>query len=154
MRLLYQGACVMEWRLLEEHAPDMPSKRDMARAVARDPVSQAKFFHLMVTLFLRHVLGVDISGGASGGAGFPDGFASEFGRGVFGLVKAYFGPIETQGRGGLHVHMLVFVAHYMRSYWLDRLRRGYCDDEVQRSLLRWRAAVFEKVGSMQFDSVE
>ena len=47
MKLLYDtgGATTTEcsWSLLEEHDPEMPSKRDMCRMVAADPVMQAVF---------------------------------------------------------------------------------------------------------------
>ena len=45
------------WRELEKHAPSMPSRSDMLRRVARDPVGQAMVFDVMVKLFLEHVLG-------------------------------------------------------------------------------------------------
>ena len=38
------------WRLLEEHAPEMPSTEEMLRRVSSDPVSQALLFDLMVKL--------------------------------------------------------------------------------------------------------
>ena len=101
MNLMYMGQCVNSWRLLEAEAPEMPSAEEMLRRVARDPVSQAQFFHMMVMLFLEHVLGVDVQGVAA------DGVASAWGAGLFGTVVAYFGPVETQGRGGLHPHMHV-----------------------------------------------
>ena len=76
----------------------MPSVQEMLRRVARDPVSQAVFFDLMIKLFLQHVLCVDLQ------AGWADGVASSGQPGVCGCVQAYFGPVETQGRGGLHPH--------------------------------------------------
>ncbi|KZT03540.1 uncharacterized protein LAESUDRAFT_636720, partial [Laetiporus sulphureus 93-53] len=29
--------------------------------------------------------------------------------GVFGYVNAYFGTVESQGRGTLHLHMLIWL---------------------------------------------
>ena len=39
--LMYEGADVQRWRLLEETAPEMPSTQEMLRRVAADPVAQA-----------------------------------------------------------------------------------------------------------------
>ena len=150
MRLLYEDAGVSEWRVLEEHAPEMPSKAEMLRRVAADPVSLAIFFDFMVRLFFKHVLGVDISRCSK----CADGVSSEYGRGVFGVVRAFLAPVETQGRGGLHFHMHIWILHPMRALLLEKLRCGDVDAELERGLKRWREAVFEKVASMQFDCVE
>merc|ERR1712087_1036969 len=64
--LMYEGASVQQWRLLEETAPVMPSTRDMLRRVAADPVSQAMVTNLMLELFLEHVVGVKAQRGATG----------------------------------------------------------------------------------------
>ena len=134
-------------RLLEEHAPTMPSIEKMRRLVARDPVGQALVFDLMLKLFLQHVLGVSPEMHA-------DGVASAGGFGVFGPVQAYFGPVESQGRGGLHPHMHVWLLHSMTSSLLAQLRAGEDVEGLEQKLERWRSAVLAKVASMQFDSVE
>ena len=150
VRLMYDGASVMEWKLIEEHDPDMPSKAEMLRRVAADPVTHALFFDMMIKLFLTHVLGVDTSGGRK----CPDGVASEYGRGIFGVVQAFLGPIETQGRGGLHTHMHVWILHALTALVLDRLRRGELNEDLAAKLAAWRSAVMEKVASIQFECVE
>ena len=119
------------------------------RNVAAEPASQARFFQEMETLFSEHFLGVDVNNRK----GHPDGLASQYGRGVYGPVRAYFAPVETQGRGGLHFHMCVWISQPLRAQLLDRLRRG-ADDALLQKLLGWRKAVLEKVASMQFDSTD
>jgi len=155
MKLLYDTGGSTEtlssWRLREEHGPDMPTKQEMLRMVAADPVSQAIFFDIMMKLFLLHVVGVDISDARWQ---YVDGVASATFIGIFGVVVAYFAPIETQGRGGLHAHMHLWILHPLTAPVLDRLRRGLLDKELAASLQRWRAAVIDKVASMQFDCVE
>ena len=150
MRLLYEDEPVAMWRLLERDEPDYVRKANMLKRVAEDPVSQALFSDLMMHLFLKHMLGVQ----PMGQRGFCDGAAFSGQPGLFGVVQAYFAPVETQGRGGLHAHMNVWVRHPMTALLLDKLRRGDVDDDMRRRLQRWRAAVLEKVGTMQFDSVE
>ena len=148
LNLMYRGEPVGSWRVLEEHAPAMPSTEEMLRRVARDPVSQALFFDLMVELFLEHVLGVDMQ------QRHADGVASSGGLGLFGCVLAFFGPVETQGRGGLHPHMHVWVLNPIDANLLDKLRSGDCDAELIEKLQRWRDSVLEKVATLQFDIVE
>ena len=70
------------------------------------------------------------------------------------MVVAYFAPIETQGRGGIHAHMHLWILPPLTATVLDRLRRGMLDKELAASLQRWRDAVIAKVASMQFDCVE
>ena len=62
---MHDGADVQRWRLLEETEPEMPSTRDMLRRVAADPVSQAMVTHIMLELFLEHVVGVSPQRGAA-----------------------------------------------------------------------------------------
>ena len=59
-----------------------------------------------------------------------------------------------QGRGGLHVHMHVWILGPLKSAILQRLRSGQCPPELVQQLRKWRRAVLEKVSTMQFDSVE
>ena len=150
MNLLYEGESVGAWRLLEEHAPPMPAVEEMLRRVARDPAAQAIFFDLMLRMFLEHVLGVLPHGSSSH---VSDGVAASGAVGAFGCVRAYLGPIETQGRGGLHPHMHVWVLQPMTAAFLARLRAGTVEGLAEK-VRSWRQAVLEKVGSMQFDSVE
>ncbi len=50
------------------------------RLIANNPVAGARFFHLAVQLFLKHVLGV--------GTDHP---------GLFGNTESYYGTVEQQG---------------------------------------------------------
>ena len=122
MRLLYNddfhgdpdGECrpVAAWRLLEEDDPDLGNKEDMIRRVAADPVSQALLSDLMMQLFLKHMLGVDFSVSS-------DSVAASTMPGLFGNVQAYFAPLESQGRGGLHAHISVWVKNAMGGWIID-----------------------------------
>ncbi|CAF2941478.1 unnamed protein product, partial [Rotaria sp. Silwood2] len=56
-----------------------------AEIIASHPVATAKFFHLLIS----NILNTMISGG------------------VLGPIKAYFGTVESQGRGSLHLHLLI-----------------------------------------------
>ena len=108
----------------------------------------AEFFDLTLRLFLRHVVGVSSDLHA-------DGVASACGvGGVFGPVLAYFAPVETQGRGGLHPHMHVWILHPFQASMLAKLRAGEEIPDLARRVDEWNAAVLEHVPTVQFDSVE
>jgi hypothetical protein len=62
-----------------------------AEIVASHPVATAKFFHLLIS----NILETMIVGG------------------VLGPIKAYFGTVESQGRGSLHLHLLIWLDHDM-----------------------------------------
>jgi hypothetical protein len=129
MRLLYEDAPVGEWCVLrDEGAPQMPSVSEMLRRVSRDPVSQAMFFRMMILLFLKHVLGVDA------GVLHMDGVASSTRPSVVGSVVAYHGPVETQGRGGLHPHTQVWLLTPFGSSLLAELRSGSASAELLQRL--------------------
>ncbi|KAJ3517880.1 hypothetical protein NMY22_g13870 [Coprinellus aureogranulatus] len=74
----------------------------------KHPVACAQFFDIMIKRFVRIVLRYRRSGSKEG---------------IFGVCDAYYGTVETQGRGSLHCHMLI---------WL----RGHLPPETLASKLR------------------
>ena len=77
------------------------------RLIARNPVAGARFFHFMIEMFIRHVLGVGTDH-----------------RGLYGETSGYYGTVEQQGRLTLHLHMLLWIRgchtpNEMRSKILD-----------------------------------
>ena len=62
------------------------------RLIASNPVSGARFFHFMIQMFIRHVLGVGTNH-----------------RGLYGETSGYYGTVEQQGRLTLHLHMLLWI---------------------------------------------
>jgi hypothetical protein len=71
-------------------------KSKRAELVAKDPVAAAKFFHTLVEVWLKTVMGIT-----------SKGEINEIGP--LGRVAAYYGTVETQGRGSLHLHMLFWI---------------------------------------------
>ncbi|CAF1466427.1 unnamed protein product [Adineta steineri] len=63
-----------------------------AEIIASHPVATAKFFHILIS----NILDTMILGG------------------VVGPVKAYFGTVESQGRGSLHLHLLIWLNHDLK----------------------------------------
>lgn len=76
----------------------MPSRGARFQIVSKDPVADARYFGRMLGIVVRELLGWSDSEGRSVQGG-----------GVFGVTKAFFGVVETQGRGALHAHNLVWV---------------------------------------------
>ncbi|CAF4287165.1 unnamed protein product, partial [Adineta steineri] len=63
-----------------------------AEIIASHPVATAKFFHILISNILDTMI-LD---------------------GVVGPVKAYFGTVESQGRGSLHLHLLIWLNHDLK----------------------------------------
>ena len=87
-----------------------PDKDQRAKNIADDPYAAAKFFNFMITTILETLFGVKVT---------PQQLKS--GMGVFGRVAAYFGVVESQGRGTLHLHLLIWLKHVPSSEEMSAL---------------------------------
>ncbi|KAF2184535.1 hypothetical protein K469DRAFT_780863, partial [Zopfia rhizophila CBS 207.26] len=67
---------------------DMSYKR--ARLAVSDPLSSALFFHREISMFFKYYVRVGEES-------------------VFGLINEYFGAVETNERGSLHIHGLLWL---------------------------------------------
>jgi hypothetical protein len=76
----------------ENFCPDIRTKNECYRLIANNPVASARFFHVMVQMFIKHVLGVD-----------------QEHPGLYGNTSAYYGTVEQQGRLTLHLHLLLWI---------------------------------------------
>jgi hypothetical protein len=76
-----------------------PDSTDRALNMASDPYASAKFFHVMIETIIEALLG--ITKHQSG--------MIERKEGIFGVVRSYVGTVEAQGRGSLHLHLLVWL---------------------------------------------
>lgn len=75
-----------------------PSEQTRARNVALDPFAAALAFNYMSIVLLEHLWGVK-----------KTDFTTSSSVGALGTVEAYFGVVEAQGRGTLHLHMMVWL---------------------------------------------
>lgn len=75
-----------------------PDARKRARNVAFDPYAAAKYFNMTVNLVLEKLFGIKAGQGR---------VTSEMG--LLGKLSAYYGVVEAQGRGSLHLHMFVWL---------------------------------------------
>ena len=75
--------------------------RPSAAAIASDPYGAATFFHLVIKAVLETLLGIE---------GKSNGRSIKREKGILGTVEAYIGTIEAQGRGTLHLHMILWLS--------------------------------------------
>ena len=68
------------------------SEDERYRLIASNPVAGAHFFHFMIEMFIRHVLG----------------FEKDH-QGYYGKTAGYYGTVEQQGWLTLHLHMLLWI---------------------------------------------
>ena len=76
----------------ETFRPELRPENERYRLIAENPVAGARFFHLMVVMFIKHVLGVN-----------------QEHPGLYGETAAYYATVEQQGRLTLHLHMLLWI---------------------------------------------
>ena len=76
----------------ETFNPELRPENERYRLIAQNPVAGAQFFHFIVEMFIKHVLGV--------GQDHP---------GLYGKTAAYYATVEQQGRLTLHLHMLLWI---------------------------------------------
>ena len=76
-----------------------PNNNQRATNVAEDPFSSAKYFHFIVKCVLEILFGITKK--SSGRIDRKEG--------VFGKIQSYVGTVEAQGRGTLHLHMLLWL---------------------------------------------
>ena len=75
--------------------PDIDKR---SRNVANDPFASAFFFNFIIQTTLETLMGIHSSSRQI-----------QSRKGIFGYVNGYFGVVEAQGRGSLHVHFLIWL---------------------------------------------
>ncbi|KAF5322401.1 hypothetical protein D9619_001300 [Psilocybe cf. subviscida] len=106
-----------------ERGEDMSSWQRRLLA-ARHPAECALFFDLMITKFVKIILGFD---------------KVRSRRGIFGFCDAYYGTVEAQGKGTLHCHMLVWLRGHPSP---GKLREQMASSDVYRDqVFQWVESV-------------
>lgn len=77
-----------------------PNPTQRAQNVASDPFAAAKFFHYIISIVLEELLGIKVH---------KDRGKIAHKKGILGIIEAYIGAVEAQGRGTLHLHMLLWL---------------------------------------------
>jgi hypothetical protein len=115
----------MEFEL--EDRLSLPSRQEIAKTVYEHPFEAAEYFTRIVEIFFHDVCGWDMHARRP----LKDG-------GLFGHVKAFFGNPETAGRGGLHLHLLL---------WLHGMPRTEAEFEQRKLLQGWHESLIQWLDS-------
>ncbi|KAF2185439.1 hypothetical protein K469DRAFT_160309 [Zopfia rhizophila CBS 207.26] len=110
----------------EEFLTSLDVSYKRMRLAISDPLSSALFFHREISMFFKYYVKV----------GEPS---------VFGCINQYFGAVETNERGALHLHGLLWVRGNMR---LSSLWRDVKDEEsrtYQDRIIQYIDSVFTEV---------
>ncbi len=76
--------------------------------IAADPYALAKFFHLIARCTLDALTGIHMKTS-------PGRHIISHEKGIFGRVRCYVRTVEAQGRGSLHMHVLLWLCGSMTS---------------------------------------
>lgn len=77
-----------------------PSSKERNSTISKDPYASAHFFHLVIQVVLEELFGLTAAKGAKKIQRKP---------GIVGELKAYIGSVEAQGRGSLHLHIIMWL---------------------------------------------
>ena len=92
------------------------------RQVVSNPAACARFFNLMVNLFIKHVLRADSDN-----------------DGLFRPTETYYGTVEQQGRLTLHLHLLLWIKGSISPQEIrDRCKNN--SGEFARDIIEWLEA--------------
>ncbi|CAE6416282.1 unnamed protein product [Rhizoctonia solani] len=75
-----------------------PDRQKRAENITKDPYACAQYFHYIINLVLEQLFGIS-----------SHGRKVDTRMGVLGRLSAYYGVVEAQGRGSLHVHMVLWL---------------------------------------------
>lgn len=90
----------------------IPSTYERAQIIASHPVATARFFNVLISSLLECMVE----------------------KGVLGPIKAYFGTVENQGRGSLHLHILLWLDHNLTP---SQLKDSIQNEEFRTGLLKY-----------------
>ena len=93
-------------------AETIPSTYERAQIIASHPVATARFFNVLISSILTCMIE----------------------KGVLGPTKAYFGTVESQGRGSLHLHMLIWLDHDLTP---SQLKASVQNEKFRDDLLKY-----------------
>src|ERR1700723_84936 len=104
-------------------SPELRPENEHYRLIAENPVAGAPFFHFIVEMFIKHVLGVNQD--------HPE---------LYGKTAAYYATVEQQGRLTLHLHMLLWI---LNSLFPQEIRDRIMDpnSDFQKKIVEYLESV-------------
>jgi len=97
-----------------------PDRATCAKNISADPYTSAKFFHFMINTLFEVVFGIKTTKGRV-----------QQQPGVFGIVQGYVGTVEAQGRGTLHLHILLWLKDAPTT---SRMKEGLKDPRFRQKI--------------------
>ena len=115
------------------------SQMERQKLVSFNPVVGAHFFHLMVSMFIKHVLGIKM---IAGNKLHSPGIDCEYPCDFCSNTDVYYGMVEQQGCLTLHLHMLIWIKD---SFSPQRLQDLIMDtsSSFQQSLVKYLEALHQ-----------
>ncbi|KAG9310723.1 hypothetical protein JVU11DRAFT_9324 [Chiua virens] len=111
-----------------------------ARNIAKDPYAAAKYFFFIIDTVFSTLFGIH-----------ADRFPVKSRMGALGHISAYFGVVEAQGRGTLHLHTFVWLENTPNVYELrELLRTPDFQDKIQRFI---RENIRAHIDSLDEDTI-
>lgn len=107
-----------------------PNATERACNVAADPFSSAQFFHLIIGAVIEILFGIQKN---------PSGRIKRR-EGIFGWVRGYIGTVEAQGRGTLHLHMMIWL---LGAPSADRMQTLLQGEAFRERVCKYIAAVIK-----------
>ncbi|EGZ30429.1 hypothetical protein PHYSODRAFT_295232 [Phytophthora sojae] len=109
----------------------LPTKSELRQASLGNDCVSTRLFIRIIEAFIKHALGID-----------PKTKQAMPFRGLFGKVQAYFGMVETQGRGTLHIHFLIWLSNCpTNSVQVDKLMRSPEGDRFRESVRAYAESI-------------
>lgn len=96
------------------------------KLVVENPVAAAEFFHKSVEAFLEMLM-----------------------KGLFGPCKEYYGVVEAQGRGSLHIHFLIWLEQSLTSEIYHQLLKDH--EEYRNQLCDYANSIMSATTSANAD---
>jgi hypothetical protein len=103
-----------------------PNSHRRAQNIAKDPFAASEYFHFIINTILETLFKVKVTK-----------FQVHSGKGVLGQVEAYFGMKEVQGRGTIHLHILLWFKNTPSP---DQLLFLLHQDEFRQKIREYLAA--------------
>lgn len=117
---VFAGADIDLDRFLSAAGPDADAH---AKAIADDPYAAARFFHFTTTTICETLFQIRVTS-----------YNVKTSMGVLGRPAAYVGAVESQGRGSLHLHMLLWLQDTPRT---DELQRMLNTEEFRQRIVSY-----------------
>lgn len=115
--------CLKDPKDFDINSPKLKDAYVRSSQTARNSNGVSEFFHTIIQNIIDNVFG----------------WKNENQAGVFGKLKAYYGMVETQNRGTLHIHLLLWIDGALSP--LDLYDKLKSDDVFRESMLQYASKI-------------